>query len=79
MDKLLLWIKDNAHSALMPVAIANSMNFFIMVVKCLSDGRLDDQEISQLFVTASSGVEFIILIVVMAVLKYYSLQDKEKK
>lgn len=68
MEWLISLIKNNTHIALLPAAVCNLLTFGAHLAAALADGKIDSAELQGLL-SSASGIELVILLVVMIVLK----------
>lgn len=68
LDDLLRSAKNNVSKVVAIPAFVSSVQFLILLVQAASDGVIDDNELHQLM-TAGSGINLIVLLLVYAILK----------
>lgn len=68
MNEIWEWLKNNVHKAVGVSVLLNLAQLLPMLVQYASDGVIDENELHQLL-TASSGVNQVILIALYAYLK----------
>lgn len=78
MEWLSNFIKNNPfHALLYPVGLG-SFSFFMNILAALSDGQIDGDEFHQLL-SSSSGLQTVLLIVIMFSLKSNNKNKKKGK
>lgn len=71
MDYILNWLANNLTKVIGVPVVVNSMSFLALLFQSLSDGVIDETELHNLL-TAGSGIDLIVLVFVMAVMKVRS-------
>ena len=67
MDWIINYIKDNPVASLLLPSGLNGVGFFANLLIAMSDGQIDSAEMHKLM-SSASGVQLIILIIVMVAL-----------
>lgn len=73
IDRVQELVNKHALKAVSVTTLLSGGNFLIMLLQALADGKITDEELHQL-ITASSGIETLVLAVVI-----YFLRRQNKK